>query len=388
MRPILLLTFLGNLIYAIQPSDLMRDLHNNAKFNSIKEKRLYFDAPQTIHPYKSNETRGHLDPKNTLGASAITPKATAMATALTFYVSLSPNTPALAFNGDNRMSVADVKNQLQQMTGIALDGRDLYFNNVPLDEMRSLADYGLTNGAVLTIKARAPQVVPLNVHIASFSGEPLFTVTGDGNMTIFELKNQLQQALNVPAQDIHLYYNNHQLEDGQTLGSYGIKEGGTLQIYVGKEIVQQHMIDLTQFGGQVVPFNIPVSSTVHDIKMSIHDQMGHPYENMHLAYGPRLLNNSDLFVTYNIQNGSQLQLLNAMSLYECNGAIFTVYGSAFSKLIDLKRQVQQQTNVPLDEIFISYNGVRLQDDNKSLNEYNIPTNALFALCFKSHFHIQ
>lgn len=497
-RLTLLLSLFGNSIYAINPFG--SDESNN---DILQRERLFSDDKETLPSFKPREEQGFNITKTPSEAPQL-----ATATPLTLYITLSPDSAAFTFTGRSNMSISEVKKQLQQMTGMSLNESDLFYNSIPLENARSVADYGITNGAFLNVVSRTPAITkkfvdvnsffntapaynsiplsnpapvagpsynpvvntdfytsynpipvpnpipsynpstisansnngyrpaantysnfnpipvqvpvlapislslsknktnsysnsnnmtsyqerPMKIRILSISGGEMLTIFGLKTMQVLELKNQLQSLLNAPAQDIHLYFKSRQMDDDRALKYYDIYDNSSIQAFIGRETTQTYHIDLSQFGGYTIPVDIDLTNTVHEIKMKIHEQTGYPYETMRLAFGSKQLNNNDLLLQCNIPNGSTLQLLNAISLYDDrNGELFTVYGSRYSQVRDIKEQVQQllekqKRHISFNDIYISHMGMRLSDDRNTLEQYGVMPNAPLALCFRSHDH--
>jgi DNA damage-inducible protein 1 len=56
------------------------------------------------------------------------------------------------------------------------------------------------------------------------------------------------------------------------------------------------------------------------------------------------------------------------------GAIFPVEVSSDLEVVNLKALCEQETNIPLSEMSLSFNGAFLEDDSKTLDAYSIKEN--------------
>lgn len=84
--------------------------------------------------------------------------------------------------------------------------------------------------AVFATLVLVPQLVfAMQISTVTITGHKQ-TYQVEGTDTVSTLKTKIDDREGIPTEQQKLFFNNTQLEDGKTLGSYGIKEGSVLKL--------------------------------------------------------------------------------------------------------------------------------------------------------------
>lgn len=133
----------------------------------------------------------------------------------------------------------------------------------------------------------------------------------DPQNTVLQLKQQIETDTGTPAAQQQLLYKGLQMNDGNTLASYNVKFGDTLQLNIdnGGGGGTPFNITITQAGQPGLNLSVLATDTVLDLKSRIQSQRGVLVGDQHLFKGPtELMDNNQTLGFYGVQPNDQLTL--------------------------------------------------------------------------------
>lgn len=124
-------------------------------------------------------------------------------------------------------SVEQLKQKLFDKEGIPVDQQRLIFGGKQLDMDRTLADYGVTNGATMHLVLRLRGGMQLLVK--TLAGKTI-TVDAEEGDTVDQLKQKLNEKEGIPVDQQRLIFGGKQMESDRTLTDYGVTNGATMHL--------------------------------------------------------------------------------------------------------------------------------------------------------------
>ena len=165
-------------------------------------------------------------------------------TATTFYLDvLQPPKPpkiyvkplmgeAVALDFDPEMTVAKVKTEIQEMTGLSSNQVSLLFGGRELEDGQTLVHCGIQDKSTIYMYSKVGSEPILFVKVPSLRKTILLDY--EPGETVRSVKAKLFEKERIPFEEQTLLFEGVHLEDNGTLGSYDIPQEGTIDLVVSE----------------------------------------------------------------------------------------------------------------------------------------------------------
>lgn len=322
------------------------------------------DQQRLVNASKDDTPVDNSDPTQTLKKLGVSDQDVLKLQGITVHVQPFRGPPQTLTNVDPYDTTVD---ELQdQIKSVPKPLQRLFFQGQPLTKpMATLADCGIVDESTIDLK-------PIEITVKTPNGQSIPLLV-DPNDTIRDIKQQLQDDHDIPIPDQRLEFQGEPLQDDKTLEESGLGHGDTVQLAPMEILVQDDR------GNEYpVTMNSP-DDTIDDLKSQLEKQYNIPKSEQRLAYKGKPLDDDDnnkkkkkTLRSCGIQDGSIVNLLPMeITLKDANGKEFPVQIWPDDTIDDLKTRIEQQTKIPKAEQKLAHQGKPLDNDNKTLRDYDI-----------------
>jgi ubiquitin C len=276
---------------------------------------------------------------------------------------VTPAGKKVALTVDPNDKVKDVKRQVARKEGIPVDQQRLEFGGEPLKDDNKLSDYGIQHGDSVDMDG-------MQICVKDWNGKQ-FALAVDPTDTIDDVKGKIADKEGIPRDQQRLTFGGKSLDKdhNKTLQDCEIKHESNLDL----EPMQIHIITPE---GKKISLNVDPNNTVEEIKKMVEDKEGIPPKDQRLLFNGKELDDGPTLNDCGIKHGSNLDLdldLEGMQIYvkdwKKNKSSFDVVSS--ETLESVKAKIQEEKSIPLEQQYIIFGGELLEDDSRTLSDYNI-----------------
>jgi ubiquitin-like protein Nedd8 len=326
----------------------------------VSNQRLYLEGSELDDTKKSAEEYGiksgsvlDLEPK-TMAVTVCAPDGK------THVININPS--------DTTM---DIKEKIAAKTGLTAPQQVLKLNGKELPNGKMAKDMGVRDGSTLTV-----DIFTVPVIVNTMDGKQI-KVKVDPTQPIFDIKSKLELESGLPAKNQRLFLNGAELEDGKVASQYGI-QGGTVLDMEPKAM----QISVKSPDGRLHQVDVCPSDNIETLKEKVAAKTGIPVQQQILKKDGNELPKGKMAKEIGIKDGDVLAvelLLVPVTVNTMDGKMIKLLVDPTNKLADIKRQLEPECGIPMENQRLFMEEKELPDDGKQAGSYGIQSGSMLDL---------
>ena len=204
-------------------------------------------------------------------------------------------------------TIYSVKSKVQTREGILPEQKELFFDDMRLENHKTIQDYGIYSMATLILIKPTEAAF---IFVKSITGEADI-IEYSPSKTIADLKVELCDVRKIPPDKQLLFFRGTQLEESQTLSNCNIQKQNSIHLF--PQFSDCFQLCIKTQSGKVIHFKVSPIHTVDSVKSMIWHRLGILPSEQCLYYdgndSEKQLSGCELLSTCNINHESKLLLL-------------------------------------------------------------------------------
>ncbi|CAG8809826.1 31114_t:CDS:2, partial [Gigaspora margarita] len=247
-------------------------------------------------------------------------------------------------------TIIQIKEMIQDLKGIASHKQCITFNDIELEDFRTLSYYNIQKESTLHLESGI-------IYVKTETGEIIELDSAAANKTVHEVKLMIQNKKNIPPIQQRIYFDDdNELNDYNKLSSYKIKNRSVLYLNI------KSMIFVKMNTGYNIDLEVETNTTIGQIKQMILDKNGIPLSHQGLVFSDKELHDRNTLSYYNVQVGSTLHLkYKLMKIYVkiLNEKIIELKVRGDHTITEVKQMIQDKEGISSDQQYLVYNNQTL-----------------------------
>lgn len=283
-------------------------------------------------------------------------------------------------------TIERLKNKLFYLKNIPLDFQRLFYGSVELEDSKKLLDYNVYEFS--EIKLEEKNEIIINVVYC----ERLVKIgTFKLKDSIKSVKDKIEDisSINIASEKQILLFENRELEDNKSLMNYNLDKGlKTKNFELFKGDKNGIKVYIKRISGQILNYSFNPYLNIGKIKEKISEEEQFLKELIQLEFEGNELENDKTLEYYNLRNKSTINLKfiskNGIIIFikrPC-GKLITLDVNQSELVLDIKYQIENIENLPINNQKIKYNDNELNNES-FLSEYEINQEAILECIFKN-----
>jgi ubiquitin C len=347
-------TLVGTILsVTVQPTDTIHDVKNKVSSQAgipVEDQRLLYQGKELDQK-----------PTATLTDHGITHGSTLDLAPMQIHVK-TPKGATIPIHVIPSDTVHDIKQKVQNETGIPIGDQRLLFGDKELDkDTATLKDCGIQHGSNLNL------VDDMTIQVEKLDGKTM-NLTVKPSDTIKDVKQKIYDQEGIPIDEQRLSFLGKDLDkDEATLSGCTVKHGSTLKL-------QPMQIHVKTLDDRLLSITAVPSDTIKTIKKKVEKLGGIPADEQRLVFQGRELDQPFSTVVENgIQHGSTLDLAPLqIQVKTLDGQLVQVTVDLTKDTVkDVKDKVQAKTGIPVNEQRLLLGSKELDKDIATLKACGI-----------------
>ena len=280
-------------------------------------------------------------------------------------------------------SFEHIKIKINEKTNIPYGIQRLFFKGFKLDDNKTPNDYYIDKNSIINLEIDLKTEIIIKYH----NNKKIKFNNLKIEYKIEYIKYKIEKKLDIHIAEQRLFYNNQELENDKSLKYYGIYNPSTFDLFIGPK--NGILIFIKFLPEEILRFSFLLSTKIEFIKRKVYERVELLPENQILLLNNKELHNNKTLYDYNITNKSTLNVIfkskNGIIIFikRPNEKIFPFDINISETILSLKRIIGKKENIPIENLEMSYNSIKL-NDKKKLSDYNIPSQSIIETYFISN----
>ena len=286
------------------------------------------------------------------------------------------------FNPSN--TIKNIKEKIEIEEKLDSSQFRLFHNDILLNDDQTIQDYNISINDAINL------VVQNIIIIRTIDYQDIYLQVNFYDH-IERIIEKLRHKVEIPPkQYILLLKNGLILEDDKTLNDYNIKENSIIYIKYYKKLE----IVVNMNNEKYFYFNVKSLDTINTIINKINKIEKLIPNKYKFIYNKEKIDDFNKTLEfYEINNGSILYLLtiDIIHIFVQNllgKQIVIKVDSIYTTIQDIKEKIKEKEGISPDQYILKYNEIKLEDDNKTIDDYDINKKSLIILKLNKNLQIR
>lgn len=294
------------------------------------------------------------------------------------------NDRTMVFECQPTTTIERIKERVRDRESLHIDIQQLSFDGRVLENHLTLQECGLQHNSVLDLTLEQGRNTQIFISLPENDTLPLWV---NCEHTIAQLKQQIAERKNIPADVQDIFFARVKLEDDRTLQSYVIEENHMLHLHISTPLMLEITVEFRN--GKKLQLEEPSNRTVSSLKQIIFQKEGVATEHQVLFHKGKELDDYRKLIDCNIQSGDTLDIdimepvtniinkstsKTRSTVYEHNrprglllfvktltGKTITLNVAVSDTVGDLKRKINEKDGIPINQQCLIAAGKPLAD---------------------------
>ena len=286
-------------------------------------------------------------------------------------------------------TIENLKHKIHNKKHIPPNKQILTFYGKQLENEHTLYDCNIQQESTLHLEWRV-SIFCMLIFIRTLTGKT-FTLEVQASETIEDIKNEIQDKVNIPLYQQRLIFAGKQLENECTLSECNIQNWSTLHLYLRScpeiQIHVKKVIENQLQAENIIVLKVNSLHIIENLKAIIEDKEGIPMDRQRLIFGGEQLEDEHTLSMYDIQRESTFDLVivgEAMQIFIRTqiGKVITLQVKLLDTVESMKAKIQSKEGTPAIQQIFTFAG-KLLKDKCTLFDYNIQPESTLQLLLKS-----
>lgn len=198
--------------------------------------------------------------------------------------------------------IENIKEKIYEYSKIPLEFQILSYQNIELDNNKTLNDYNINNKSTLNLFLKSKNGIIIKIERPTGNVAWLDVNTSE---TILNIKKLLEDKVHLLVKYQKIKYNGIELNDEETLSQHNIKNESVLEV-IFKSEKTGNVVFIKTLIGKTIVLDVKPDYTIEDIKELAYDQEKIPIDQQRLIFKGKQLEDYKTLEQYKIENESTL----------------------------------------------------------------------------------